>query len=123
MKISEMFPKRYATGDDLHGKTLTLTIASIRAEKMRPQAHAPEMEKWVLYFKEAKRGIVLNRTLAHQIAEILHSQETNDWIDKQITIFPQTINVGGKKVTTIKARAAVSGQNSDNKLPNSLLDG
>ena len=105
MKLAQMFPRRYATGDDLQGRAITLTIASISREKMHPQSNAPEVEKWVVYFEEAKKGVVLNRTLAYQIAEFLSSEETDDWIGKKITIFPQPMMVAGKKVTAIRARA------------------
>jgi hypothetical protein len=101
-----MYPRRYATGEDLQGKAITLTIASIALEKMHPQANAPEVEKWVMYFKEARKGVVLNRTLAYQIAEFLGSEETDDWLGKSITIYPQPMTVAGKKVTAIWARAA-----------------
>lgn len=121
MKVSEMFPKRYATGEDLHGKSLIMTIAKINAEKMRPKANAPEVEKWVLYFKEAKKGVVLNRTLANQIAEILGSQETNDWINKKITLYSQEMQVGGRKLIVIRARAAQVKPINNSNLQDSLL--
>jgi hypothetical protein len=101
-----MFPRRYATGEDLQGKAITLTITSIILEKMHPQANAPEVEKWVMYFKEAKKGVVLNRTMAYQIGEFLGSEDTDDWVGKSITIYPQPMTVAGRKVTAIRARAA-----------------
>src|SRR4030065_340740 len=102
MKLTQMFPRRYATGEDLQGRAITLTIATISREKMHPQANAPEVEKWVVYFDEAKKGVVLNRTLAYQIAEFLGSEETDDWIGKRITIFPQPMMVAGKKVAAMR---------------------
>jgi hypothetical protein len=108
MKLVEMYPRRYATGEDLQGKAITLTIVKITREKMHPQPNSPEVEKWVLYFKEAKKGVVLNRTLAYQLAEILDSEETDDWLGKSITLYPQPMSVAGRKVTAIRARAAKS---------------
>lgn len=101
-----MFPKRYATGEDLQGKAITLTIASITLEKMHPQSNAPEVEKWVIHFKEAKKGVVLNHTMAYQIGEFLGSEETDEWVGKSIMIYPQPMMVAGKKVIAIRARAA-----------------
>jgi len=122
MKVSQMYPKRYASGDDLHGKSLTLTISVVKNEKMRPQPNAPEIEKWVVYFNETKKGIVLNRTLAYQIADILGNEETQAWEGKKITIYSQSITVAGKKVNTIRARAAKDELVSDNRLLQSLSD-
>ena len=123
MKLTQMFPKRYATGEDLQGRAITLTIASISCEKMHPQANAPEVEKWVVYFEEAKKGVVLNRTLAYQIAEFLGSEETDDWIGKRITLFPQPMTVAGKKVTAIRARAVKGApEMTGEAIPTSLVE-
>jgi hypothetical protein len=123
MKISKMFPKRYATGEDLQGKTITLTITTIALEKMHPQPNAPEAEKWVIYFKEAKKGIILSRTLANQIAEVLGSDETDEWLGKRIMVYPQPMTVAGRKVTAIRARTALKGQPPDeSRLPSRLMD-
>lgn len=109
MKISEMFPRKYATGEDLQGKTLMLTIVGVKAEKMSPQPGSPPVDKYVLFFQEAKKGIVLNRTLAEQIAAI-HGPETDDWIGKRITIYPLPMTVAGKHRVAIRARAANGGE-------------
>ena len=121
MKLDQMFPRRYATGEDLQGKAITLTIARIQREKMHPQANAPEVEKWVMYFNEAKKGIVLNRTLAFQIAEFLGTDETDDWTGKRIIIYPQPMTVAGRKVTAIRARAAKSAAAGES-IPASLVE-
>ena len=123
MKLPQMFPRRYATGEDLQGKAITLTIASIVREKMHPQANAPEVEKWVMYFKEARKGVVLNRTLAYQIAEFLGSEETDEWLGKRIAIYPQPMTVAGKKVVAIRARAARGAPEAASEaIPTSLVE-
>jgi hypothetical protein len=122
MKLDQMFPRRYAIGEDLQGKAITLTINKITREKMHPQANAPEVEKWVLYFKEARKGVVLNRTLAYQISECLGSDETDDWMGKRITIYPQPMTVAGKKVVAIRARAAESAAATGKAIPPSLAE-
>lgn len=105
MKVAEMFPRRYATGDDLKGKPVTLTIAKVQPEEMRPGGAAP-VTKWVVYFKEAQRGVILSRTLAMQIAEALGDDDTDHWPGKRITLYPQPLTVAGRRVTAIRARAA-----------------
>ena len=109
MKLTEMFPKRFATGEDLQGKAVTLTVQGVNSEKMRPQRNAPEVDRWVLYFKETKKGVILSRTLAYQIASILGSDDTDRWIGKRIMLYPQPMNVAGKQVVAIRARAAENG--------------
>jgi len=106
MKLSKMFPRRYASGPDLQGRPVTLTIARVEREKMRVQASAPEVEKWVLYFQGAQKGVILNRTLAYQIAEALGCDDTEGWIGKPITLYPEPMTVAGRKVIAIRARPA-----------------
>jgi hypothetical protein len=122
MKLSDMYPRRYAIGEDLQGKPITLTIEKIIREKMHPQPNSPEVEKWVAYFKEARKGVVLNRTMAYQMAEFLGSEETDDWIGKRITLYPQPMTVAGRKVTAIRARAAKSAPVITEAIPSSLVE-
>jgi len=110
MKLSQMFPRRFATGEDLQGRPVTLTITKVAQEKMRPQPNAPEGERWVIYFKEAQKGVILSRTLAYQIGEAVGDEETDHWIGKRVTLYPQPMTVAGKRVTAIRARSADPGK-------------
>lgn len=105
MKVAEMFPRRYANGEDLKGKPVTLTIAKVHPEEMRPGGGTP-ITKWVIYFEGARRGVVLSRTLATQIAEALGDDDTDHWPGKRVTLYPQLLTVAGRRVTVIRARAA-----------------
>ena len=109
MKIDKMFPKKYATGSDLEGP-VTLSIARVQSEKMRPNPQSPEMNKWVVYFQGAQKGVVLSRTLAEQITEAVGSDETDDWLGHQVTLYPQNVIVAGKQRVAIRARATVKGK-------------
>lgn len=111
MKIDKMFPKKYATGSDLEGP-VTLSIARVQSEKMRSFS-GPDTQKWVVYFQGAQKGVVLNRTLAEQITEAVGSDETDDWIGHQITLYPQNVLVAGKQRVAIRARAVVNGKESE----------
>jgi hypothetical protein len=104
MKLAQMFPKRYATGEDLQGKPVTLTIAKVSQEKMHPNPNSPAVDKWVIYFEKAQKGIVLSRTLAYQIAEAIGSDETADWGGKRVTLYPEAMLVAGQKRVAIRAR-------------------
>jgi hypothetical protein len=110
MKISEMFPKKYASGEDLKGQTPTLAIESLHREQMHPQPGSPAVEKWVIYFKGASKGIILSAPLARQIAQVLHDEETNNWIGKKVTLYGDPMTVAGKSRVAIRAKAAANGE-------------
>ena len=113
MKLSDMFPRKYASGEDLGGKTTTLTIATVRTEKMRPQAGAPEQTKYVVYFENATKGVILCKTLAYEIADAIGCDEeediTNCWPGKKVTLYPQPMTVAGKRRIAIRARKPAAG--------------
>lgn len=121
MKISELYPKRYATGEDLKGP-YTLTVRSVMMEEMHPQPGSPAVEKPVMYFEGAQKGIILSPALARQIAAIL-GDETEDWKGKRITLYPQPMTVAGKPRVAIRARAATNGSaNGSNQPPAALVE-
>ncbi len=105
MNINDMYPRKYASGLDLDGRAVTVTIAGIKKESMRPPGAGP-VEKYVLYFRETPRGVVLTRILAGQIAAAVGTDETDQWTGKRITLYPETIPVAGQQRTVIRATAA-----------------
>jgi hypothetical protein len=108
MKISELYPKRYATGDDLKGQAYTFTISRVNLEEMHPQPGAPVERKPVIYFDQTQKGIILGPALARQIAAAL-GDETDTWKGKKITIYPQPMTVAGQPRIAIRARPATNG--------------
>jgi len=109
MKIDKMFPRKYATGSDLEGP-VTLSIARVQPEKMRPTPQSPEVQKWVIYFNGAQKGVVLSRTLAEQISLAVGSDDTDHWIGREVTLYPQSVMVAGKERIAIRAKEAVNGR-------------
>lgn len=103
MNINEMYPSKYVKGQDLQGKAHTLTIARLASEKMSPRPGTPPADKWVIYFTETDKGIILNRTNAETIA-LLYG-DTNNWTGKRITIYPESVTIAGKAQIAIRMRA------------------
>lgn len=106
MKLNDLFPRKYATGEDLAGKSVALTISHLRLEKMIPTPGTAPVEKWVVFFKEAQKGIVLSKTLAFQISKAVGSEDTDDWVGKKVVLYPEPVNVAGYTRTAIRAREA-----------------
>ena len=109
MKVDEIFPRKYATGADLQDKAVAVVIEKAQPEKMRPSPGAPEDQKWVLYVAGGRKGIVICRTLARQIAEAVGEQDTDRWPGKRVTIYPEPMMVAGKQRIAIRARAVANG--------------
>ena len=104
MKLEEMFPSRYVKGQDLQGRDLIVTIASVQSERMRPNPQSPELQKFVLYTVEGKKGVVLSKTLASQIARAMGNDDSDDWTGKKVTLYPEPMTVAGVQRVAIRAR-------------------
>jgi len=108
MKLSEMFPRRWMVGADLGGKEYTLKIDRVAQEQIQVQGGKKE-PRYVLYFKGAKKGLILNRTIGEQIAGVVSSEETDDWRGQAVTIYPVEMRVAGEQRVGIRVRKPVGG--------------
>ena len=71
------------------------------------KASQPADIKYVLYFKEEDKGMVLNHTNGKRIAKIASNADFDNWIGKQIVLYNDpTVEFGGEEVGGIRVRAA-----------------
>lgn len=124
MKVIDMFPDRVLGGKRIE-KPIKVRIMGIRKISMSSGRGRPEEEKWVVEFcnvlssgalspvphvmllnKDIRsQGFVLRKTLAIQINEALGVDDTDDWLQKHIVLFPVEEKVGNRKVIALCARA------------------
>ena len=106
MKIGEMKESNYIKKEDVGVNGKNLTIHELKHENVAGENHPPE-HKWVIYFNEAKKGLVLNQTNIALIAHVVGSEETNDWTGHQIQLFEDpTVGYAGKITGGIRVRHA-----------------
>jgi hypothetical protein len=104
MLISKIFPSKYVKAADLQGRPFIVTISRLILEDM---GHGAEKErKPVLYFENASKGLVLNRTNAMIIAA-LYGDETDQWRGQRITIYPTKVRAFGAMQDAIRVRDQV----------------
>lgn len=99
MNIKSAFPSQWLAAAELEGEEKTLKIKDVVLEDVGSD------QKPVVTFYGAKKGLVLNKTKSVVIADILGSEETDDWAGHYITIFPDRIAFQGKMVDTISIRS------------------
>lgn len=90
MNVNDLYPSRYVRAADLNGRRVTVTIKHVAVERMGQDGEA----KPVVYFKNATKGLVLNRTNALVIAA-LYGPETDAWAGKAITLYPTQVRAFG----------------------------
>lgn len=97
--INNMFPSKYLKASDFQEPAL-LTVKGLKHETM------PDGEqKWVVYFEENDRGIVLNKTNSRTLGK-LYGPKSEDWTGHKIVAFSTEVQgVTGDLVDAIRFRA------------------
>ena len=98
MKVSDAYPSKYLRAADLQGRTIILTIAKVVMETLGTD------QKPVVYFNDARKGLVTNKTNAGAIATFA-GEEMDSWTGKQIELFPTPVTFQGRTVDAIRVRA------------------
>ena len=99
--ISEAFPSQYLKAADLNNRTIKLKIDKVVFEEIGQNKDS----KPVMYFADAKKGLVLNKTNAEQIGS-MYGQHLEGWSGKEIELFSQMVPFQGQSVAAIRVRAA-----------------
>lgn len=102
MRVGQAFPSKYLQALDLGDANVTVTIKEIRHEMIGQQGE--QDEKLVIYFEGKTKGMVCNVTNANTIADVLGSDEMDDWPGSQITIYATEVEFKGKQVLGIRVR-------------------
>ena len=63
MNINDAFPSKYLKASDLQGRNHSVTIANVVTEDI-----GKGEEKLIIYFQGHKKGMVLNKTNANNLA-------------------------------------------------------
>jgi hypothetical protein len=97
-----LYPSKYLTAEDLKGKDTTVTIAKVLREDLMVKGGKPKKSVTV-YFEKATKALVCNVTNADSIAH-LHGKRAEDWVGKQITLYPTKTTFGREPVSCVRVR-------------------
>lgn len=97
MNVNDMHPGKYLKADTMP-KPILVTIDKIKREEM-----SDGKDKWVMYFREIKEGLVLNVTNSSTLAEFF-GPETDDWERQKIVVFPTRVQFGKDMVPGLRVR-------------------
>lgn len=112
MKVSDIFHGESLRADDLGDKDVTLTIEGWAVKEF------DEKRKIELRFAESERTLVLNKTNARSIEEMLDESDLDHWKGAKITIYATKTDYGGKRVDCIRVKAAsFPGDGDRNEVP------
>lgn len=104
--IQEAFPSKYLKAHDLKGNTVSVVIDRVEFETVGQEKEL----KPVVYFQGKDKGMILNKTNANKIMQLLESPVTEEWKGGRIALYPTETNFGGEVVDCIRVRAAKNGR-------------
>lgn len=103
-KVGEMLESKFLRKEDFDIPKL-LTVAGVVQENVAMAGAEPEM-KWCLQFQETEKPLVLNSTNIQLCAKAFGSDDTDEWIGRQIVLYHEPhVSYGGKLVGGIRVRA------------------
>lgn len=105
--INDAFPSKFLKASDLKGAEPTVTVDRVEYEEVGKDKD----RKAVLYFVGKEKGLVLNKTNANKIIQLLQSPITEEWHGRKIRLFATETNFGSELVDCIRVKAAPSAGN------------
>ena len=97
-----LFPSEYLSAFDLNGKDVTVEIEAVQVAELMMQGGLKK-SKPLVFFKGAKKKLVLNKTNGQTIAAMIGGNVDN-WPGNRITLFPTKVKCGRETVDAIRVR-------------------
>jgi hypothetical protein len=104
VRIGDAFPSTYLKAEDLQGRRATVTISKIEMERIGDD-HKP-----VMYFVGKDKALVLNRTNAGMIQDLLGTDEMDQWRGRAIILYATKTEFQGKRVPCIRVEERLPAQ-------------
>jgi hypothetical protein len=101
VNVDHLFPSRFLKPADLGEAAPIVTIARLVVEAVG----ARRERKPVLYFEHKRKGLIVNKTIATQVAAALGKSETDDWPGGRIRLFVTTTMFGRETVPCFRVQA------------------
>jgi|SRR5215831_10139167 len=105
MNIDDAFPSKFIKASEVPEEGVTLVIERVEMEDVDGKG----ARKPVLYFRNAKKGLPLNKTNSNKIKQLFGTQETDQWIGRPITLYRSETDFQGDTVDCTRVRAAKNG--------------
>lgn len=105
MKLTDAYPSKWLKAEDLEDGDMVVVINDVRFEEFTdPKTKRPD-NKPVIYFEgKDSKPMVLNKTNFKVIAQVLGSDDSDDWIGKRIALYATKVESFGEMTLGIRVR-------------------
>jgi hypothetical protein len=95
---------KYLSEEDIPDGDLIATITDVQKQTVGQGEKA--QQKWILFFKEQKKGLVLNSTNIKTLTTLFHSDDSDDWMGQKIAVwYNPDVEMMGEIVGGLRIRA------------------
>ena len=102
-KINEMIPSNYLKQSDFP-QDYVVTVRGVEKKNIAMDGK-PADYKWLAKFAEFDKPMVLNTTNIQLMAKACDSEDTDDWIGKQVVVYvDENVSFGGELVGGLRVR-------------------
>lgn len=103
-KVSDMIVSKYLKKEDFD-EDQVCTIKDCKLEEISQQGET----KWILYFREHQKGLVLNTTTI-RVLEQAFGDTTEDWVGKRVKVYVDpNVSFQGRVVGGLRLRPPPKG--------------
>lgn len=95
---------RYLKHEELEGHDWNVTIDRVERHEMKNNDGQKE-QKFVVFFQELEKGMVLNATNMKTITKLMGTNESDEWKDKRVTLYTKDdIEMSGELKSGLRVR-------------------
>ena len=113
--INQMIESKYLKQSDVVDDEALVTIAKVGRQNIAKENEEPEF-KWLIRFNEFPKPMVLNSTNIKRLARACASEETDEWVGKQVILYvDHDVEFAGNVVGGLRIKAAAKTNQSTRK--------
>jgi hypothetical protein len=102
-RVNDMIESKYLKQGDVPDP-LIVTVSKIGKVNIAKEGDPPE-EKWAVRFREFQKPMLLNSTNIKLLEKACGSDETDDWIGKEVIVYTDdSVSFGGQVVGGLRIR-------------------
>lgn len=95
---------KFLKHQELEGKDWVVTISGVERQEIENRDKTKE-RKFVLFFKEHDKGMILNSTNIGTLTTLFGSDDSDQWVGKRVTLYEKDdVEMGGKLVSGLRIR-------------------
>lgn len=103
-KVGEMIESKYLKQSDIDNDVV-VTVQKVGKANVAREGDEPEY-KWLIRFAELPKPMVLNSTNIKRLAKSCGSDDTDDWLNKQVVLYVDPdVEFAGNVVGGLRIRA------------------